>query len=361
MRRVDAAALRSDFPVLERTAYLNAGTCGPVPRAALAAARAVWEEAAAGGRSGDYYRALMTEREDLRAGYAGVLGAQPADVALTTSTSEGVARVVAGLELGPGDEILTADDEHPGLTGPLITARERRGVSLRAAPLAQIAQAVGPATRLVACSHVSWMTGVHAPAELAALDVPVLLDGAQGAGAVPADVGALGCDFYAGSGQKWLCGPVGLGMLWIAPAWRARLAPLGLTYVNLTSGADGLAADAHADARAHDAAALGRELVVPALAALRTLEAAGLGAMHERAATLAGRLADALRDSGRTVAPRDPGPLVSWESAAPVAERDRLADAGVIVRDLPGTAYVRASVGAWNDERDLERLLAALG
>ena len=48
--------------------------------------------------------------------------------------------------------------------------------------------------------------------------MPVLLDGAQGVGAVPIDVATLGCAFYAGSGQKWLCGPVGSGMLWIAPA-----------------------------------------------------------------------------------------------------------------------------------------------
>lgn len=361
MRRVDPAALRAEFPVLERTAYLNAGTCGPVPRAARSAAREVWDAAAREGRSGDYYRALVGEHRTLRAGYARVLGADPEDVALTTSTSEGVARVVAGLDLGPGDEVLTADDEHPGLLGPLITARERRGVAVRAVPLAEIAQAVGPATRLVACSHVSWVTGAHAPAELAGLTVPVLLDGAQGVGAVPTDLGALGCDFYAGSGQKWLCGPVGLGMLWISPARRRRHAPLGLTYVNLTGGADGLAAVPHADARAHDAAALGREVVVPALAALRTLEAAGLDAVHARAAALASRLADRLHARGRTVAPRDPGPLVSWESAEPVAERDRLAAAGVIVRDLPGTRYVRASVGAWNDEHDLDRLLGALG
>ena len=51
---------------------------------------------------------------------------------------------------------------------------------------------------------------------------------------------------------------------------------------------------------------------------------------------------------------------MSFEDADPEATRDRLAEAGIIVRHLPGTSYVRASVGAWNDESDLERLLAAL-
>ena len=65
------------------------------------------------------------------------------------------------------------------------------------------------------------MSGLLAPAELADVDVPVLLDGAQGVGAVPVDVGALGCDAYAGAGQKWMCGPDGLGMLWV----KRRAAP----------------------------------------------------------------------------------------------------------------------------------------
>jgi selenocysteine lyase/cysteine desulfurase len=51
---------------------------------------------------------------------------------------------------------------------------------------------------------------------------------------------------------------------------------------------------------------------------------------------------------------------VSWEDPDPEATRDRLAETGVVIRNLPGRPYLRASVGAWNDESDLERLLAAL-
>jgi L-cysteine/cystine lyase len=358
---VDAAALRAEFPVLERTAYLNAGTCGPVPRAALAAAHDAWATSATQGRSGPYYVRLAVERERLRRAYAERLAASPADVALTTSTSEGIVRVIEGLALGPGDEVLTAPDEHPGLLGPLLAARERRGIRIRTAPLADLADAAGTATRLVACSHVSWTTGALAPAGLRELDVPILLDGAQGAGALPVDVDALGCAFYAASGQKWLCGPVGLGMLWIAPGHREALAPTGLTYPNLERPAAGLDAVALPDARRHDAPSLPLEHVLAALAAHETLAAADWPAIHDRAAQLAARLAAALAERGRSVAPRRRGTLVSWTSAGPAAERDRLAAAGVVVRDIPGTPYVRASVGAWNDERDLERLLAALG
>ena len=137
-----------------------------------------------------------------------------------------MAQVIAGLPLGRGDEIVTSDEEHPGLLGALAAAREVRGVTVREVPLAEVAEAVGPSTRLVACSHVGWMSGSYAPAELAEVDVPVLLDGAQGVGAVPVDVVALGCDAYAGAGQKWLCGPDGTGHA-VGRARAARAAERG--------------------------------------------------------------------------------------------------------------------------------------
>ena len=70
-------------------------------------------------------------------------------------------------------------------------------------------------------------------------------------------------------------------------------------------------------------------------------------------------LADRLRERGRTVADRGPTTLVSWEDDDPEATRDRLAGAGIMVRNLPGTRSLRASVGAWNDEDDLDRLVTA--
>ena len=81
------------------------------------------------------------------------------------------------------------------------------------------------------------MTGRLAPAALAELDVPVMLDGAQGLGAVPTDVHALGCAAYAGAGQKWLCGPDGTGMLYVSPELRTRLAVSRRGYANLADPA----------------------------------------------------------------------------------------------------------------------------
>jgi selenocysteine lyase/cysteine desulfurase len=357
---VDAAALRAEFPVLADLAYLNAGTFGPLPHAAVRAQIEVLDRAAAEGRTREYYELRIECGDRQRAAYAALLGAQAQDVALTTCTSDGVVRVLAGLDLGPGDEVLTAPDEHPGLLGPLGSLRAQRGVEVRTAAFADLADAIGPRTRLVACSHVSWVTGALRPAALAEVDVPVLLDGAQGVGAVPTDVRELGCSFYAGSGQKWLCGPHGSGMLWIEPEWRERVTPLGTTYVNLADPGTALDSPPHPDARRYEAPAISPETSAAALAAHDVLATHDWPAVHARAAELATLLADWLRAAGRTVAPRGATTLVAWDDPEPEATRIRLAEDGVIIRDLPGTPYVRASVGAWNDQADLERLLAAL-
>ena len=105
---------------------------------------------------------------------------------------------------------------------------------------------------------------------------------------------------------------------------------------------------------------LSRESVAFSLAALQVLEEEGFDEIFERAAELADRFAAALADAGYTVAPRGRSTLVAFEYPDPEAARERLAEAGVAVRNLPGHPYLRASVGAWNDESDLERLLAAL-
>jgi selenocysteine lyase/cysteine desulfurase len=352
--------LREEFPVLERVAYLNAGTDGPLPAAAAKAGAEELLGEARRGRAGEHFERRHELADGLREAYARALACQTGEVALTTCTSEGLASVIDGLDLHAGDEILTSDEEHPGLLGALGGARALHEIVVRAVPLAEIAEAVSERTRLVACSHVSWMSGALAPVELAQLDVPVVLDGAQGVGAVPVDVRALGCDAYAGAGQKWLCGPDGIGMLYVAPSLLESLKARRRGYGNLLDPGAGLDARLHEDARRFDAFALSAESLATALAAAETLERAGWPAVHERSRTLARRLAEMLTDSGRAVVPRGESTLVSFASSDPLAERTRLGEQGIVLRDIPDHPLLRASVGAWNDESDLQRLLAAL-
>jgi L-cysteine/cystine lyase len=164
------------MPVLAELAYLNAGTDGPLPVRSVQAAMLELERAAHEGRARGYFERRTELMESLRGAYAAVLGCAPEDLALTSCTSEGMAIVLEGLELGPSQEVLTSDEEHPGLLGALAAARELRRLSVRMVPLEEIAAAVGPRTALVACSHVGWTSGRIAPDALAELGVPVLLD-----------------------------------------------------------------------------------------------------------------------------------------------------------------------------------------
>ena len=97
-----------------------------------------------------------------------------------------------------------------------------------------------------------------------------------------------------------------------------------------------------------------------AVAAHDVLAEYGWDAVHARALSLAATLAERLHERGRTVAPRGETTLVSWEDDDPEATRDRVGGEGILIRNLPSTPYLRASVGAWNDEDDLERLLDAV-
>jgi L-cysteine/cystine lyase len=351
-------ALRDEFPVLERVAYLNAGTDGPIPRAAVELARRELESELSDGRTWPHFERRAALQTDLRAGYANLMNCAQDDVAITTGTSFGLGCVLAGMDLGPGDEIVTSDNEHPGLLGPLIAARHR-GATVRPVPFAELANAVGATTSLVAASHVNWITGELAPAELAELQVPVILDGAQGSGAVPVDVQALGCAAYAAAGQKWLCGADGTGMLYVDPEFGERVRTIAPTYGSFEDASRGLDSTLRAGGRRFDCA-ISRESMAFSLAALQTLVAHDLDASMARAADLADRFAARLAEAGHTVAPRGRSTLVAFEYPEPAEARQRLAEAGIAVRDLPGFPYLRASVGAWNDESDLERLRAAL-
>src|SRR3954468_8012118 len=295
--------LRGHFPVLERLAYLNSGTDGPVPRAAAEAAQAEVAAQAADGRTYVHFERRRELLDGLRERYAALLGAPADEVAVTSSTTAGMGVVLAGMDLGPGDEIVTSDSEHPGLVGPLIAARER-GATIKAVPFKDVADAVGATTTLVACSHVNWLTGELAPAALKDVPVPVLLDGAQGVGAIPVDVRELGCAAYAGSGQKWLCGADGTGMLFVDAVFLERVSATRPGYSAFEDASRGLDSTFSAEARKLDAVSLPREGVALSLAALELLTATGLEQIHARAAALAATLADRLRESGRSVAPR---------------------------------------------------------
>jgi selenocysteine lyase/cysteine desulfurase len=358
----DPADFRAQFPVLQTKTYLNAGTEGPAPLQVTDAVAERVRLEVEGSRSGKAY--VMAGREvaaALRAGYARLLGCDPADLALTDSTTDGCNTILLGLDLRAGDEIVTSDEEHPGLLAPLGRLK-RKGVKVTVAPFAEIADAISPSTRLVACSHVSWVSGRVVDTEaLKATSVPFLLDGAQSIGAIPADVEQLGCTYYAGSGQKWLCGPQGSGVLYVRRDHLDELSPPWPSYFTITDVLDALDSPPSADAQRLDQNSPPGVRTVWALASLTVLESAGWEWVHGRAASLASGFADALTEQGREVAPRDTSTLVSWAAADADAEVLKLAEAGVVVRSIPSHGLVRASVGAWCSEDELQRAAELAG
>jgi selenocysteine lyase/cysteine desulfurase len=354
----DPARFRAEFPVLDRLSYLNAGTEGPLSRRAAEAVTERLEAEVTYGRAGKaYFEAIMDLAGRLRGAYAGVLHCDPACVALTGSTTDGVNTVIAGLDLHAGDEILTSDEEHPGLLAPLARAQRLHGVTVRVAPFAQLAAAVTPATRLIATSHVSWVSGrLIDDAALRATEVPFLLDAAQGIGAVPVDVAALGCTYYAASGQKWLSGPEGSGCLYVAPEALGGLTVPWPGYGSLADPRDALRSGPAETAKRLDLGFPAGVRSTWALASIAVLDDAGWDWVHTRAADLAAGLASDLSRRGLEVGPRDRTTLVSWHADDGEAEVTRLAQAGFVVRSIPSHSYLRASVGAWSSEDELAEL-----
>ncbi|MBA2331982.1 MAG: aminotransferase class V-fold PLP-dependent enzyme [Actinobacteria bacterium] len=342
---------RALFPVLERKAYLNAGTFGPLARPTLDAIEREQRSELEHGRFGkDYFERMLALRVEVRAALAALVGAATEQVALTASTTDGCNIVLAGLGLSSEDEIVTTNEEHFGLLGPLH-ASGARIVVVASEPDAILA-AITPRTRLLALSHVLWTTGrvlpVHELRERTG--IPILVDGAQSVGAIP--VHSPGLDFLTISGQKWLCGPDSSGALVVAEPERLRVARP--SYFSQSSHEPSGRFEPQEGAARFDPNWLAPS-VLAGLAAALDLAPEG---RFERAAEQARRCRERLAAHADIVPGR--ATLVSFRADDPPDLVARLAEQDVIVRDLPGTGLVRASCGWWTSDADVERLVAGV-
>ena len=339
------------FPVLERLAYLNAGTFGPLAQPTADAVEAELQADVAQGRFGkEYFERMLDLRKQARVVLGGLVGAEPEQVALTGSTTDGCNIVLAGLDLTQEDEIVTTTEEHFGLLGP-AHASGARVVAVAPEPEAILA-AVTPQTRLLALSHALWTTGRVLPVrELREqTGVPVLVDGAQSVGAVPVD--AAGLDFLTISGQKWLCGPDSTGALVVAEPERLRVARP--SYFSQTAHEPSGSFEAAGGAARFDPGWLSSAVLAGLLAAVELRPEWAF----ERAAEQAARCRELL-DPLVEVVPGD-ATLVAFRHDDPPGLVERLAAENVVVREIPKTGLVRASCGWWTNEDDLRRLAAAI-
>lgn len=365
--------------MLANEVYLNTGGGGPLPVVAARAIERATATALTRGRAGRTAYAEITENHDaLRAAMADVLSAHPEEIAIAGSSTGAMNQFIWGIDWRPGDEIVTTNLEHPGLMVPLRTVADRHGVTLRILPLTTgtepleslIGGAAGPRTRIVALSHVSWATGalmdVQGAARAAhAQGALLLVDGAQGAGAIHTDPRALGADGYAVSGHKWLLGPEGLGALWVRKETVADIRPSFAGYGTGTDHAVDGAVNIHAGARRLECSTLPETLIPGWLASLRWLGELGWDAIHERVYAAAQgareRLGaipgvEVLTPEGRQAG------LVTFTVPGPSPDEadKRLFEMGVTARWLPFPAALRVATGFFTDDRDLDRLAAAV-
>jgi len=171
---------------------------------------------------------------------AAYMGVRREEIALTDSTTMGLGVLYSGLELRPGDEILTTTHDHYSTHESLRLAAERTGITVRKVALydrasvasadamaAAIKKSIGPATRVVAITWVHSSTGVKTPVRgiadavaaantgRASKDRMLLcVDGVHGFGVEDATMSDLGCDFFVAGTHKWLFGPRGTGVVW---------------------------------------------------------------------------------------------------------------------------------------------------
>jgi L-cysteine/cystine lyase len=380
------AALRQELPALTHLAYLNTGTASPLPRGAAQAIAAEAERQVLQGRSNfrfyteEYYPLLAR----LRARFARLLNADDDEIALTHHTTEGMNIAVWGLRWQAGDEILTTTAEHEGGFMPVYAAAQRFGLRLRVVDIGlgegddlaeKIIAAITPRTRLIVTSHVMWKTGAILPvapiAEAAhRMGALVAVDGAQAAGAIPVDVRALGADFYAVSGQKWLCGPEGTGAVYVRRECMSELAPTFAGYLTLnhdvpvTADNFGYFLPARGASRFEVAT-----LYLPALygldESLRWMEESVEYAWaFERSQAMAKHCRAKLAElPGLTLyVPAQAAPLTTFilPGLDPLTAPTALYDRGVVIRAVPRSNRFRVSTAFFNNEEDVARLCESL-
>lgn len=378
------AAIRNDLPATLATHYLNCGTAGPLPRPVVEAIREQIDEELLAGRIGPkVFENVLARRDELRAALAERLHCDSAEIAITQSTTYGLNVALWGLNLQPGDEIVTTRHEHPGLLVPLSALARERSISVRYADwpadrpdlaMEAFAQCLSPRTRILAFSHVLWTTGavldVRAIAQLAhEAGALVIVDGAQSAGAIALDLSELGADFYSMPGQKWLLGPEGTGALFASRDAQALCSPTftgGLS----SAGVDALA-PYHLPAPGARRYEVGPGLPAAEIGLLHALrwasEMAGEWALS-RIGALSRELRDALAaiPSVELLTPKqsEPSGLVSFRVnglTAPEAAQ-RLQAEGFLVRYLPDPhPGVRVSTGFYLLREEIAQLCDAIG
>jgi L-cysteine/cystine lyase len=224
---------RGHFSGLIDKVYFNFGGQGTLPRAALTAIINAYEIIDQYGPFSLKANEWISQKTwETKTAIANELLTSPETITLTENVTAGCNIVLWGMEWQPGDHLLMTDCEHPGIVAIARQISQRFGVEVSTCPIMAtlnqgnpvevIAQHLQPNTKLVVLSHLLWNTGQVLPlGEIVELchsrGIPLLVDAAQSVGCLPLNLTELDTDFYAFTAHKWLCGPAGVGGLYVNP------------------------------------------------------------------------------------------------------------------------------------------------
>ena len=362
---------RELFPVTRNLVYFNHAAVGPLSiRAYEAMARHASDQRDFGAL---HWREWYAEIDLLRESAARLIGAQPDEIAILKNTSEGISFVAEGMRWREGENVVTTALEFPSNWTPWKRLAAR-GVECRVAPspaVADIEPLIDGNTRLVTVSSVAFHNGVTADlvtlGELCSRrNVRFCVDAIQSVGMLPVDVRAAKIDFLAADGHKWMCGPEGAAIFFVA---RERLDELdvvesGWTNIERKGKFIDCGTELLPDSRRFEAGSLNTNGIYGLRAALEIIHDYHIDLIAEHALRIATRLADALDDLGWHVA--SPRPLRSAIVGAtpPTGEKSirwyhgRLEEHGIVT--APREGLLRFSPHYYNDEGDVAKVIDAL-
>jgi selenocysteine lyase/cysteine desulfurase len=367
-------AIRHRFPLLEHQVYLNScsqGVLSDAVRGAYASYLRDWDEK---GAPWEYW---MERTESARASFAGLVGADDDEIAVTASVSAGVNAVASGLRVTDGrDRIVISDFEFPTV-GQILHAQEERGFTIThvpqgdapVVPLEAFDSAIDERTALVAVTQVCYRNGacidlegvIQLAHERGAL---VLVDAYQAVGSMPIDVHALGADLLVAGALKYLLASAGVGFLYCRRELFEQLRP---TATGWFADKDVFAMDIQdyspaADARRFQAGTPPIPSIYAGIAGIELMKEIGIEATRAHVAQLNETLLAGVAELGGSVAtPLDPsqrGALVAIRSLDEHALVNALAEDGILTSSRDGN--LRVSAHCYNTHADIATLLEGL-
>jgi selenocysteine lyase/cysteine desulfurase len=369
----DPLGVRSDFPVVEQSVYLDSAYITPSPLQAVEAAQAFAEAKA---RDPVSLGGMLQETNLMRQRFATLIGASEMEIGVLFATSDGENIVSRALDLKQGDNVVI-DDLHYDTTYLLYQQlAEQRGLEVRivnseagGAPVDAFAEHVDRQTRLISVAWVSHQNGFrHDLAGLADLahsnGAYLYADAIQGIGALDVDVRSTGIDFFTAGTYKWLLGGYGVAPFYVREELLERIGTDRFGSLNIAEELGQHRFRVYDDARKYGYATMGFGSVFQLRAALDYLLRVGVPNIEAHTVSLAQQLNTGLVGQGHDVwTPKDNrSPIVTFRHHRDIAlVRSTLEEAGIRISFKAEGEELRAGIALFNNSDDINKLLDVTG